>query len=189
MNPVDFEYNPRYLAYLASHIYSNKYYEYVQGDDPTQTTVAHYKLLSIFNSVADMEPYTNKVYRVFEEGRQMLYRFQDQRKYLKLQYVQRQLEFFHEHFCRFLPYNSYPDKTLSKETMIVAKRVKNEEMIEEILDNLRKVNDLRKAKNELVFTSAFIMEHRKLVTLVKTISGMTDEEIETRTNGKGLTDT
>lgn len=62
-------------------------------------------------------------------------------------------------------------------------------MIETILDNLRKVNDLRKAKNELVFTSAFIMEHRKLITLIKTITCMTDEEIETRTNGKGLTDT
>jgi myotubularin-related protein 6/7/8 len=35
LNPVDFEFNPRYLAYLASHIYSNKYYEFVQGDDPT----------------------------------------------------------------------------------------------------------------------------------------------------------
>jgi hypothetical protein len=29
MNPADFEYNAKYLAYLASHIFSNKYYEFV----------------------------------------------------------------------------------------------------------------------------------------------------------------
>lgn len=59
-------------------------------------------------------------------------------------------------------------------------------MIEEILENLKKVNDLRRSKSELVFTQAFIIEHLKLVSLLKTISGMTDEEIDVLTNGKGL---
>jgi len=61
------------------------------------------------------------------------------------------------------------------------------EMIEEILENLKRVNDMRRSKTEILcFTHAFIIEHRKLVSLLKTISGMTDEEIETITNGRGL---
>jgi hypothetical protein len=38
----------------------------------------------------------------------------------------------------------------------------------------------------LVFSAQFIMEHLKLVSLLKTISGMTDEEIDLKTNGAGL---
>ena len=51
-------------------------------------------------------------------------------------------------------------------------------MIAEIIKNLKKVNKLRRQKNELVFSAQFIMEHLKLVSLLKTISGMTDEEID-----------
>lgn len=70
--------------------------------------------------------------------------------------------------------------------MIKQRRSQNDAMIEQILDNLCKVNDLRRSKNELVFSAQFIMEHLKLVSLLKTISGMTDEEIDLKTNGKGL---
>jgi hypothetical protein len=59
-------------------------------------------------------------------------------------------------------------------------------MIAEIIKNLKKVNKLRRQKNELVFSAQFIMEHLKLVSLLKTISGMTDEEIDKKTNGTGL---
>lgn len=86
MNPADFEFNPKYLSYIASHIYSNKFYEFVQGDDPTQTSVAHYKLLSIFNSVQDFSNYTNPVFRKSNEGRQLMYRYQEARK-IPLHYV------------------------------------------------------------------------------------------------------
>lgn len=75
MNPADFEFNCRYLAYLASHIYSNKYYEFVQGEDPSQTSVNQYRLLSIFYSISDLTPFTNQVYRVSSEGNQLLYPF------------------------------------------------------------------------------------------------------------------
>ena len=186
MNPADFEFNAKYLAYLGSHVYTNKFYEFVQGHDPTQTSVAHYKLLSIFNSVADLSPYTNPVFRVSNEGRQLLYRYQEARK-TPLHYVAKQIEFFHEFFCRFLPLKPvHTEGPLSKQALIKEKRTRNFEMIEEILENLKKVNDLRRSKSELVFTQAFIIEHLKLVSLLKTISGMTDEEIDVLTNGKGL---
>jgi len=58
-------------------------------------------------------------------------------------------------------------------------------MIEEILYNLKQVNELRRSKNELVFTSQFIMEHQKLVALIKAITGMTNDEIELKTNCSG----
>lgn len=38
----------------------------------------------------------------------------------------------------------------------------------------------------MVFSAQFIMEHLKLVSLLKTISGMTDVEIDLKTNGTGL---
>ena len=66
------------------------------------------------------------------------------------------------------------------------KRAQNEKMIEEIIANLKEVNTLRRAKSDLVFTAQFLIEHRKLVTLLKTISGLSEEEIDERTDGKGL---
>ena len=45
---------------------------------------------------------------------------------------------------------------------------------------------MRRSKSDLVFDAKFIVEHRKLVSLIKTITGMSDEEIDNRTNGKGL---
>ena len=68
-----------------------------------------------------------------------MYRFQEARK-VPLQYIPRQIQFWHEHFCRYINYKSYPDNKLSKELMIKEKRIKNEEMIQEILENLREVN-------------------------------------------------
>jgi len=35
MNVADFEYNSHYVAYIASQVYSNKFYEFVQGEDPS----------------------------------------------------------------------------------------------------------------------------------------------------------
>ena len=63
MNVADFEYNANYLAYIGAAVFTNKYYEFVQGEDPSQTSVSHYKLLSVFNSITDYSPYKNQVYR------------------------------------------------------------------------------------------------------------------------------
>ena len=51
-------------------------------------------------------------------------------------------------------------------------------MVDEILVNLAKVNDLRRGKNDIVFTAEFIAEPNKLVARVKAITGMDDEEME-----------
>lgn len=184
MNPADFEYNVRYITYLASHIYSNKFFEFVQGNDPSHASVSQFKLLSVFDSLPDLGNYTNRVFRS-NQGKQLLYRFQEARK-IPLHYVPKQMNFWHEYFCRFNQYSSYKEWPLSKESRIVEKRAQNEKMIEEIIANLKEVNSLRRAKSDLVFTAQFLIEHRKLVTLLKTISGLSEEEIDERTDGKGL---
>lgn len=106
---------------------------------------------------------------------------------MPLQFIPRHIEFWDEFFTRFLvvkPKADQPD--LTKAAMIKHRRSQNDALVSQILDNLREVNDLRRAKNELVFSTQFIMEHLKLVSLLKTITGMTDEEIDAKTNGKGL---
>lgn len=182
LNPADFEYTVEYVSFLASHVFTNKYYEFVQGDDPTQTTIAHYKLRSVFSSVADLSKFSNPVY-CMSSNSNLLYRFQQSRR--ELHFVPRQMVFWHEHFCRYLG-KPVTDEQFSKQTLIRQQKTANQHVVDEIIANLRQVNDLRRGKNELVFSAPFILEHVKLVTLLRTITGMTDEEIDTRTNGKGL---
>jgi hypothetical protein len=74
LNPADFEYNVQYVTYIASQIYTNQYYEFVQGDDPLSTSIAHYKLRSIFTSITNLGPYTNPVY-CMSSNSNLLYRF------------------------------------------------------------------------------------------------------------------
>jgi hypothetical protein len=71
------------------------------------------------------------------------------------------ISFWSEYFGRYLNTENvaggtgnqdYSQKLLSKDFLISIKRNQNTIMVDEIIQNLKAVNELRKGKNELVFS-------------------------------------
>ena len=173
-NPLAFEITSEYLAKLASLIYTNRYFEFVQSDDslnkpieqPKQMQKSQVKVPTGGQKQNDQ----NKMLSAFDELRGMKGNSAYNKEYIgsslnnspgrkSLVFDKKSLTYWEEYFGRFEEISPAPVEQITKQVRLNEFRSKNQQMIDKIIGNLVAVQKLRNTPNDLAFTQQFLTEH------------------------------
>ena len=173
------------MARLASLVFTNRYFEFVQSDDfinldvvartaaqadtPEETKTAvnsrneSSKLLSAFDQLRDRTKYGNKAYNSDKFRELQPKELSSCRRSGKLIFEPRNLAYWEEYFGQFendAPIVAGSTTSFSKADKLHEVRSNNYHIVEQIIANITQVEKMRIGPNELVFSEVFLLEHK-----------------------------
>ena len=175
------------MAKLASLIFTNRYFEFVQSDDfisldivaqTAQTPQAEEtkssrggnpsknekcKLLSAFDQLRDRTKYSNKAFNSDKFREMQPKELTTSERQGKLIFDPRNMAYWQEYFGQFeneTPVVQGSTTSFSKADKLHEIRSNNFHIVEQIINNIAQVEKMRIGPNELVFSEVFLLEHK-----------------------------